>query len=89
MIDQNTESKYGLNFARLLIEVELNANLLDNVIFRNERGSLVEQKVLYEWKPTLCKYSEKYGHDEVNCLKKAKKMWFRRRMTKHLLLRSK
>lgn len=48
----------------------MNANLPEMVVFRNKGGSVVEQKVMYEWKPTLCKYYDKYGHDEANCRKK-------------------
>ncbi|XP_019253856.1 PREDICTED: uncharacterized protein LOC109232544 [Nicotiana attenuata] len=69
MVDENTERKSGLNFAKLLVEVEMNANL-DSVTFKNERGNLVEQKVVYDWKSTLCKYCDKYGHDEINCRNK-------------------
>lgn len=34
------------------------------------RGLVVEQKVLYDWKPTLCKYCKKYGHSETEYRKK-------------------
>lgn len=41
------------------------------ISFRNEKGQLVEQKVSYEWKPTLCKYCKKYAHSQEICRKKA------------------
>lgn len=31
---------------------------------------MIEQKVLYDWKPTLCKFWKKYGHSEDICKKK-------------------
>ncbi|KAF3681641.1 hypothetical protein FXO37_02819 [Capsicum annuum] len=70
MVDHNAENKHGLSFARLLIEVEMRRKLPDKVLFRNERGELVEQKVLYDWKPTLCNYCKQYVHDEDICRKK-------------------
>ncbi|XP_015168553.1 uncharacterized protein [Solanum tuberosum] len=70
MVDQNTERKLGLSFARLLIEVEMKVKLPDKVFFKNERGELIEQKVQYDWKPTLCNFCKKYGHDEGICRKK-------------------
>ncbi|XP_060210447.1 uncharacterized protein LOC132637367 [Lycium barbarum] len=70
MADRNTEKKQGLNFARILVEVNMDAKLPDLVLFRNERGNVVEQKVIYDWKPTLCSYRDKYGHSIEECRKK-------------------
>lgn len=70
MVDNHTEKKIGLTIARLLIEVDMNAKLPDKVYFRNEKGNLVEQKLQYDWKPTLCEHCQKYGHSEEECRKK-------------------
>ncbi|KAH0675410.1 hypothetical protein KY285_023211 [Solanum tuberosum] len=70
MVDHNTERKVRLNFARLLVEVQLDTMLPEVILFRLEKGYLKEQKVLYDWKPMLCKICDKYGHSEVNCGKK-------------------
>ncbi|XP_070024779.1 uncharacterized protein [Nicotiana sylvestris] len=59
MIDNNTKKKTGLNFSRVLIEVEMEAQLPNKVWFKNEKGALIEQKVIYDWKPGLCKFWEK------------------------------
>lgn len=48
MVDHNTEKRSDLNFARLLVEVEMNAQLPNVVLFRNERGKSIEQKVNYD-----------------------------------------
>ncbi|KAG5621778.1 hypothetical protein H5410_006996 [Solanum commersonii] len=66
MVDHNTEKRNGLNFARLLIEVEMGAQLPDEVKFKNEKGKVIEQPVQYDWKPTLCRYCKKYGHTRVD-----------------------
>ncbi|XP_016461203.1 uncharacterized protein LOC107784572 [Nicotiana tabacum] len=70
MVDQNTERKIRLNFARLLVEVDMDAKLPDTILFRSEKGHVVEQKVTYDWKPTLCQYCRKHGHSEEICRKK-------------------
>nr|XP_009783591.1 PREDICTED: uncharacterized protein LOC104232163 [Nicotiana sylvestris] len=57
MVDQNTKWKIGLNFARLLLKVGMDTKLADSVAFRNEKGYLMKQKVLYDWRSTLCKLS--------------------------------
>ena len=38
MEDQNTEKKLGLNFARILVEVEFGANITELVCFKNVKG---------------------------------------------------
>ncbi|XP_060202744.1 uncharacterized protein LOC132631162 [Lycium barbarum] len=70
MVDRNTEKKIGLNFARVLVEVGMDAQLPETVFFRSERGNIVEQPVTYDWKPTLCKFCKKYGHSENSCRRK-------------------
>ncbi|KAK4707000.1 hypothetical protein R3W88_033439 [Solanum pinnatisectum] len=49
----------GLNFVRILVEVEMGAQL-------------PEMPVQYDWKPTLCKFCKKYGHEEEGCRIKKK-----------------
>lgn len=70
MADKNTERKIGMNFARLLIEVDVDSPLLEKVVFKNEKGVLVEQRIQYDWKPILCKHCQKYGHSEEECRRK-------------------
>lgn len=48
MVDNHTEQKVRLNFARLLIEVEMNVQLPDKAHFKNEKEILLEEKVQYE-----------------------------------------
>lgn len=70
MVDHNIEKKKGFHFARLLVEVQIDAKVPEVIIFNNEKDLIVEQKVLYEWKPTLCCFCSKYGHSEEECRKK-------------------
>lgn len=48
MVDKHMERKLGLNFARLPVEVKVGAELPDKVMFRNEKGHLITQKVAYD-----------------------------------------
>lgn len=40
MVDKNTEKKIGLNFARMWIEVEMDAVLPDRIWFKNEKKNV-------------------------------------------------
>lgn len=72
MVDHNTEAGNGLKFARILVEVELGSKLLDEIKFKNEKGKLVEQPVQYDWKPSICTFCNRYGHEESVCRIKKK-----------------
>ncbi|XP_059288637.1 uncharacterized protein LOC132041991 [Lycium ferocissimum] len=72
MVDRNTERKIGLNFARLLVEVQIDTPLPDVVLLKNERGKVIEQRVTYDWKPSICKVCQKYGLIEDICRKNKK-----------------
>lgn len=70
MVDQNTERKNELNFARLLVEVEMRAILPDTVCFKTEkRNSYLKKEspmigslhnvVIARNMDMMCKYVEK------------------------------
>lgn len=65
MADENTRRK--VDFARILVEVEIKNKLKDMVYFRNEKGVVIEQELDYEWKPIQYKGGLKYGHEEDTC----------------------
>lgn len=39
MVDQNTERKTGLNFVRLMMEVDMDTALPESISFRNEKAN--------------------------------------------------
>ena len=41
-------------FARVLVEVNIRNGLHDAIAFTNKDDELVNVKVTYDWKPTLC-----------------------------------
>ncbi|KAJ8424552.1 hypothetical protein Cgig2_013816 [Carnegiea gigantea] len=65
--DQYTMERRMLKYARLLIDIPLDALFPD----------YVEVPVSYEWKPLKCTHCHMYGHlvDECRKKKKAKKVW--------------
>lgn len=75
MVDKNTEKEVELNFARLLVEVKIGDQFPEIVYFKNEKGTIVEQKVTYDWKPSVCDVCSEYGHTGKKCRKnKAKEI---------------
>ncbi|WMV51956.1 hypothetical protein MTR67_045341 [Solanum verrucosum] len=57
MVDHNTEKKKGLHFAKLLVEVKMDAKLPEVILFKNEKDLIVNPQ-------------GKYGHSEDECRKK-------------------
>ncbi|KAK7243851.1 hypothetical protein RIF29_38664 [Crotalaria pallida] len=49
--------------------------LPDEVFFEDEKGTLINQKVIYEWKPVLYAKCSTYGHDSKMCRKGTKQVW--------------
>lgn len=67
--DRATTWKERMTFARVLVEVTLDQPYPQSIMFENEIGKIVEQRVHYEWKPTLCKECNNYRHEMVECRK--------------------
>lgn len=67
--DRATTWKERMTFARVLVEVALDQPYPQSVMFENEVGKIVEQRVQYEWKPTLCPECNNYGHEKQECRK--------------------
>ena len=68
-LDAYTKEKNRLAYPRILIEVQLEQTLEDSVQFEDEYGRLNAVKVVYEWKPTICKNCSGIGHETANCKK--------------------
>ncbi|PHU04836.1 hypothetical protein BC332_25658 [Capsicum chinense] len=68
-VDKPTKKKFGLNFTRLLVEVKVGAELLDEIKFKNKIGIAITQVVTYDWMPTTCSHCHKYGNEKQNCRK--------------------
>lgn len=68
--DKYTMEKRVLKYARLLIDIQLDASFPDHVDFVNDQDVVVRILVSYEWKPLKCTYCNMYGHLDEQCRKK-------------------
>lgn len=62
----------GINFVRILVEVEIKNKFKQFVYFKNEKGNVVEQEIQYECKLVQCGGCFKYGYEEDDCGKKVR-----------------
>lgn len=69
MADKNTQEKNKVQFARILIEMEIKEHVPERIYFENEHKVLMQQDVVYEWKPVVCGKCKGYGHETDHCKK--------------------
>lgn len=75
-LDQATHRKDKLQYARLMIEVQIDQIFPDELRFINEMDILTSVTVHYEWKPIQCKICKGMGHEERQCTKEIiRKEW--------------
>ncbi|KAK4733464.1 hypothetical protein R3W88_007725 [Solanum pinnatisectum] len=72
--DTTTKNKVRLTYARVLVEMSLNKEYPTGIMFENEIGIIVEQKVEYEWKPVWCNKCKNYGHELKECWRQQKEV---------------
>ncbi|CAI9118947.1 OLC1v1020581C1 [Oldenlandia corymbosa var. corymbosa] len=68
--DEHTVKKIRVQYARLLVEMELSDSVPDKIAFEDETSNVRVQKVVYEWLPSICKCYKGFGHLIENCQKK-------------------
>ena len=66
-----------LQYARLLVEMQLAGPFPDFIEFANEKDVIIRQKIVYEWRPTRCIHCKMFGHTHDVCRKKSttRKEW--------------
>ncbi|XP_048489821.1 uncharacterized protein LOC125491779 [Beta vulgaris subsp. vulgaris] len=65
--DEATRNRDKLQFARILVEMEIEQKFPDHVWFMNEYGEKVKVPVEFEWLPTQCGKCARYGHNNTEC----------------------
>ncbi|KAG5226797.1 DUF4283 domain-containing protein [Salix suchowensis] len=65
--DVLTSSMSRLSFARILVEIDLLADLKHSVILELPNGTSVNQKIVYETLPRYCKHCRVIGHNTSLC----------------------
>ncbi|CAI9112834.1 OLC1v1013328C1 [Oldenlandia corymbosa var. corymbosa] len=67
MTDELTASRDKVQYARILVEMEIKEQVPEQICFEDEKGNVQEQKVTYEWKPVQCQGCKGYGHSGEQC----------------------
>ncbi|XP_062080548.1 uncharacterized protein LOC133785316 [Humulus lupulus] len=75
MVDKVTMDRSMMQFARVLVDIDIADEVPKSIQFLNERGQLMEQFVEFEWLPTQCKLCKVFGHTESLCNKKKEVVW--------------
>ena len=77
--DDAIRKRDKVQYARVLVEVQLSQDFRDHVHFVNEHGVRTQVDVHYEWKPIECQVCHLLGHDTVNCKKsKSRQQWVKK-----------
>ncbi|KAK1281547.1 hypothetical protein QJS10_CPB22g00174 [Acorus calamus] len=69
-MDTPTASRSRTAFARVCVEIEAGVELPDEVFIQIRNGDREAIKVMYDWKPEVCKHCNTFGHEENLCCKK-------------------
>ncbi|XP_062080284.1 uncharacterized protein LOC133785040 [Humulus lupulus] len=67
--DQATQNRDKLQFARVLIEMDVSTGFSNQICFEDEKGQVIYLEVLYEWKPDKCDICKGIGHTSDMCKK--------------------
>jgi len=67
--DKLTSTKERLSYARVLVEVDLLADLRSSINVVLPNGSPLIQKLIYETLPKFCKHCKVFGHSTRACFK--------------------
>ncbi|XP_062080350.1 uncharacterized protein LOC133785111 [Humulus lupulus] len=75
MVDKYTRERSHIQFARVLVDMEVTDNPPKSIQYINEHGQIMEQGVEYEWLPIKCKNCTGFGHSMTDCRKKKNAQW--------------
>lgn len=66
-MDHFTESCKRVSYAKVCVEVDIDASLPSSFDLICSNGEKVEIKIQYPWKPVHCKVCKVFGHTEGKC----------------------
>lgn len=66
-IDNAIKNKDIMQFARVLVELDVNQGFHDLISFTNEDDELVSIKVQYDWKPQVCGKCNRFRNLADSC----------------------
>ncbi|GAV77379.1 hypothetical protein CFOL_v3_20850 [Cephalotus follicularis] len=67
-MDTATKNRQIINFARVCVEIEATSKFLGFIWARRANGVVVDVKVEYSWKPTVCDHCMVFYHSNRACL---------------------
>ncbi|XP_074300361.1 uncharacterized protein LOC141631613 [Silene latifolia] len=65
--DVATEERTRLVYARVMVEMVVDQQLPTTISFKDEKGSVTQVQIEYEWKPVKCTKCQGIGHDVEHC----------------------
>lgn len=68
-VDQVTEKREKLHYARVTLEVKVDPEFPDQLTFVNEKGVEVTGEIMCEWKPEICATCKQFCHNAGVCKK--------------------
>lgn len=80
--DRLTACRDRLAFARVLIDMKITDKLIWEVHVMTE-GGMIEQQVVYEWRPVRCGRCKQLGHPTYNCLLPPRQAWVEKPAMEH------
>lgn len=75
LTDRVTKDRTILSYVRVLIEIKIGLDLIENIQFMNKYDQVVDQAVEYEWLPVKCINYHLMGHVENDCKSKKNVVW--------------
>ncbi|XP_021759465.1 uncharacterized protein LOC110724351 [Chenopodium quinoa] len=66
-IDRATATKELMAYARIMVQINVNEEMIEEIEFLDENGKVMHQKVIYEWKPVIFSTCSGMGHDSSQC----------------------
>ena len=70
-VDHAIMNRDRLQFAKILVEVEIDQAFRDVIQFKNEHGEIREQQMVYGWKPIRWSCCKGYGHKKESVLRRS------------------
>jgi hypothetical protein len=80
--DAMTANKSRIEYARLLVEVDIREELQQVITIEGRNGNVWKQRIDYEWYPEYCKTCKTFTHTTSNCRRKPKQVWVAKQVQK-------
>lgn len=65
--DKCTISRIKFGYARILVEMDSLGDFHEIIELIDEHGVGFQEKVVYEWKPSICTICKRFGHHKQYC----------------------